>query len=185
MQIPDVEGPDGKSLGRTSLHYAWRKTVEDYSATELTKWTDRVPALLGLATELGVLLDTEYLVGIWLNDIKGLLWGIDGTQTSSRIHPKIFGEEPSWSWSSYQAPITYRYTHVACGTGNAEGNAPTAPQILETSIVPVGIDLKGSCISCFIRLFGRMRKVNGNGRIKENEIDTIPHGEQGIIWLED
>ncbi|CAG8974773.1 hypothetical protein HYALB_00000385 [Hymenoscyphus albidus] len=62
---------------------AWLNIVEEYSTLRLTRESDRLPALHGVATVFQDKLGCGYLSGIWQSDIaRGVLW------------------KPSWSWAS-------------------------------------------------------------------------------------
>ncbi|KAH8646485.1 heterokaryon incompatibility protein-domain-containing protein, partial [Tricladium varicosporioides] len=93
----------------------WSKIVEDYSSRSLTVWSDRLPALSGLAKELELLTKCEYVAGLWRTDIlMGLLWEVqlpikdtfDAIEVDNResSSPET---APSWSWASCPYPVTY------------------------------------------------------------------------------
>ncbi|CAG9985861.1 unnamed protein product [Clonostachys byssicola] len=75
----------------------WARAASIYSSAALTKDTDKVIAIAGLAASLGVRMQDEYLVGLWRSNlVHELLWrssGDDGAQ--SRPNPC---RAPSWSW---------------------------------------------------------------------------------------
>ncbi len=74
----------------------WARIVTQYSARSLTKETDRLPALSGLAKTfegrgLGL-----YVAGIWINDLlKWLEWISQGRKITGGAFVA-----PSWSWAS-------------------------------------------------------------------------------------
>jgi len=145
------------------LHYAWRTTVEDFSARALAKPMDRLPALSGLATALEPILRTDYLAGIWRNDVASLLWTIQDN-VATRCAPS--GYEPTWSWASYHnAPISYHLIHSALSALNPF----TSAQILASEIVPMGANPKGTCFTGSLSLWGRVREV------RKGRFDGIPH----------
>ncbi|KAL2072773.1 hypothetical protein VTL71DRAFT_12116 [Oculimacula yallundae] len=78
----------------------WKDIVEEYSSLALTKESDRLPALSGLASLFLQKLGSLYLAGIWEDDlVSGLLWSrIEdrGVACSREISSNI----PSWSWAS-------------------------------------------------------------------------------------
>ena len=74
---------------------AWRETVEDYSGRSFTKIEDRLPALCGLATEIQMLIDDEYLAGLWRKDLpEALLW---------RHEPSYYND---YWWSISSVPMS-------------------------------------------------------------------------------
>lgn len=93
----------------------WLKTVSEYSKRKLTFATDKLPALVGLATHF---LDTEvlvsgahdptsrYLAGLWSNDIvRGLCWELRPSEFSSS-RPDGY-RAPSWSWASLDGMVKH------------------------------------------------------------------------------
>jgi hypothetical protein len=83
----------------------WRNAVvQPYSALQLTKSTDRLPALSGLAAVVGFKTRDIYLAGLWLSDLaRGLLWE---SSNAARVSTTYIA--PSWSWASINGAIQYR-----------------------------------------------------------------------------
>lgn len=84
----------------------WHSIVEQFSALELTKDTDRLPALSGLAERMSPFLG-RYLAGLWQESLlRDLGWRVDkllsGLQKS-----KEEGRGPSWSWVSAKAKVAF------------------------------------------------------------------------------
>jgi hypothetical protein len=71
-------GCSGALTGRRQLErvwHTWYMLVERFSGRALTKESDRLPALGGLASKFAQLNGSEYLCGLWKADlIRGLLW---------------------------------------------------------------------------------------------------------------
>lgn len=97
----------------------WYHALDLYSACHLTKPSDRILAMAGLANEVGEILkrfrhqaenttdaqDEAYLSGLWLRDIHhGLLWEEDHSANS--WNTRVTGA-PSWSWSSIMTPVKW------------------------------------------------------------------------------
>ncbi|KAH6711612.1 heterokaryon incompatibility protein-domain-containing protein [Leptodontidium sp. MPI-SDFR-AT-0119] len=82
----------------------WFKVVEEYSRLSLTRQSDRLIALIGVATVFQAELGDDYLAGLWKGDFaRGLLWHITrpvGTSTRhlTRRHETAFA--PTWSWAN-------------------------------------------------------------------------------------
>ena len=74
----------------------WRWLVMNYGSRELTRPSDILPALSGLAQKFsrGLVLG-DYVAGLWANDLlDGLLWvSVDGVRPGRFL-------APSWSWAS-------------------------------------------------------------------------------------
>ncbi|KAK5721347.1 hypothetical protein LTR17_014636 [Elasticomyces elasticus] len=93
---------------------AWLSVVQAYSGRALTRSSDRLPALAGVAQTYHNMLhpgDT-YLAGLWKsNFIQGLSWQrrlrSKGGYVRSRLALPAGGQAPSWSWTSVEGSITY------------------------------------------------------------------------------
>jgi hypothetical protein len=85
----------------------WFQLIEDYSSRHLTKETDKLPALAGLAADFAQMHhygDYEYLAGIWSSHLpSALLWNA----VASRPHRPQAYRAPSWSWASMDGAISY------------------------------------------------------------------------------
>ena len=78
----------------------WKTIAELYPQLSITKESDRLPAMSGIATRLALVLQGSYLAGIWEESIPvGLAWLTD--PQASRRRQDIPGV-PSWSWMSLQ-----------------------------------------------------------------------------------
>ncbi|RYP72611.1 hypothetical protein DL771_004106 [Monosporascus sp. 5C6A] len=83
----------------------WHRIVEQYSALKLTKQTDRLPALSGLAVRSSPALG-KYLAGLWKKAlVSDLMWRVNLLEVGiGRASEYI---SPSWSWASISGPVTY------------------------------------------------------------------------------
>lgn len=91
------------SIPRLSLMEAeyWSTVVQAYSRASLTRQTDKLVALSGVAREVRYLLKSTYLAGLWKCHFPiCLLW-----RAKAGCHrPKEY-LAPSWSWASVEGPI--------------------------------------------------------------------------------
>lgn len=95
------------------LRLAWCSLVEIYSTCELTRPSDKMIALAGLADELRNRTGDIYLAGLWKTDLqKQLCWRysvwFDGSSNRSRT---LCYNAPTWSWASFDGPVKmdFRY----------------------------------------------------------------------------
>jgi hypothetical protein len=81
--------------------------LQDYTRRKLTFSTDRLPAIAGVAREIGRLTGMEYLGGLWKeNMLQGLMWYARTQEWRNRPeHPDGFPRAPTWSWAAVEAPI--------------------------------------------------------------------------------
>lgn len=84
--------------GRAKVENAlstWYRILTQYSRKDLTRNSDKLPALSGVASAIHELTNYTYLAGIWKEDPKGLLWYSDDSQPQDTSY-----RGPSWSWVS-------------------------------------------------------------------------------------
>jgi hypothetical protein len=93
---------------------AWSQVVAHYSTTKLTRNSDRLIAIAGLASRAASAWKRTYVAGLWKEAFPGsLLWYI--SKNSSYRLPEYF---PSWTWASIRGSTT---TWISTfGESNAE-----------------------------------------------------------------
>jgi hypothetical protein len=100
-----VLGASNRLPSQARFYESWKKVVEIYSERKMTKETDKVAALLGVAQAASTLFEDQFLVGLWRKQLwRDLLWWVKKPETAAR--PTNFAA-PSWSWASIIAPISY------------------------------------------------------------------------------
>ncbi|KAJ4293210.1 hypothetical protein N0V90_008492 [Kalmusia sp. IMI 367209] len=110
---------DHELAARYQLQY-WVHTVMDYTHRGMTKASDRLVAIEGIAQALSRHTDKQYYAGIWSQDFwLGLLWSISHTNEYTPTTADAFDLEinehvrheqdiaPSWSWVSVTVPVVY------------------------------------------------------------------------------
>lgn len=92
----------------------WRELVETYSKRSLTKQTDILPALAGIARRHQTFHLSQYLAGLWESDLLiDLFWSrpillsniIKAKDKVRRPYPRC---APTWSWASIQGPVNWQ-----------------------------------------------------------------------------
>ncbi|KAH9210485.1 hypothetical protein DL95DRAFT_258640, partial [Leptodontidium sp. 2 PMI_412] len=80
---------------------AWAQLVQWYSTCKLTKQTDRLVAVSGIARAFESQLKYFYLCGLWRNNLEmQLCWGVAwGTESPVETVSESY-VTPSWSWAS-------------------------------------------------------------------------------------
>ncbi|KAJ4128204.1 hypothetical protein NW768_008490 [Fusarium equiseti] len=86
-----------KDLSSHEIAYLWRELVTDYSTRNLTKPSDKLPALAGLANKFQRVIGSYYLAGLWLKNLReDLAWHAYGDEESmGRVR-----KGPSWTWAA-------------------------------------------------------------------------------------
>jgi hypothetical protein len=80
----------------------WLELISEYCKLKITKQTDRLPAISGLASRLARRLPGEYLAGLWSQDLPRALCWLKESGNQNK-HPSFRGPHasvPSWSWAS-------------------------------------------------------------------------------------
>jgi hypothetical protein len=154
-----VEKKDIKSLTpHPHLIYAyWTELISIYSRLQLTKESDRLPALSGLAKYFSTIVQDKYVAGLWRKDLRvGLGWYSPkpSLHFSSNFDAQA-DQSPSWSWVSYSERIEFPKTRY-CRKDLF---------IISASAKPIGLDPFGGIKSSKLVVAGRLEK----GHIKEVE----------------
>lgn len=126
-----------------TVHTEWLKNIEWYTTRDLTRPSDKLRAVGGIAQKYQAVLQVEYLAGLWQGYVlAGLLWrrivDIDGDGLQAR--PKKY-RAPSWSWASIVGKVEYSWLDREGGSlevtrlGHAESIATTIkPDIIDARV---------------------------------------------------
>ncbi|KAI0023924.1 heterokaryon incompatibility protein-domain-containing protein [Xylariomycetidae sp. FL0641] len=82
----------------------WGQIVEEYSRTVLTKDSDRLPALSGIARRFGETHGWTYVAGLWKENLATqLLW--DVPTMAQKVRLADAEQLPSWTWASFPGEV--------------------------------------------------------------------------------
>ena len=126
----------------------WRRNVEIYCGRRLTRCSDRLPALAGIASIVAQTTKDEYLAGLWRqNLLRQLIWRPTGrgNQPSKYL-------APSWSWASLQAIDIVSYTADGVLTKDTY-----QAEVIEAHCERTGPDIYGSLRSGYVILRGLLQ----------------------------
>lgn len=141
--------PERRDMLRASAEQAicdfWPRVVTRYSRMQLSRPTDRLAAINGLASLLvechpGM----EYAAGVFRSDVaNGLLWQRGRRDTSSQTK---LPDVPSWSWASCSDGGVYvdssgRHTLVRC-----IAFPPTQPLRIKAPLLEVEMEMQGGTL---------------------------------------
>ncbi|KAH8171572.1 heterokaryon incompatibility protein (HET) domain-containing protein [Sarocladium implicatum] len=88
------------------LHDIWRPIVKSYTACGLTKHTDRLIALNGIAQRLSQMFDSDYVAGFFTHHMESqLAWRLGGQRYNLDSRVPDVRVAPSWSWASFLGEI--------------------------------------------------------------------------------
>lgn len=100
--LSELRCPESYPRDITKVSSAWFSLLDSFGSRELTKPTDKLPAMSGLARLVQKRTNAEYVAGLWSDSMmKGLAW----MPNSRRGYPISRDEyiAPSWSWQASMA----------------------------------------------------------------------------------
>lgn len=135
----------------------WRTYVQRYTLTRLSRRTDRLVAISGLAKTLSRHIQGQYLAGIWEADaIRGLLWTSPASSSDTRTPVKPY-RAPSFSWASLEGQVLYvPPPEFLTGTLTCFAEVIAATCQPKTSLNPFGevcdgsLTIRGKITSCSV-----------------------------------
>jgi hypothetical protein len=135
------------SLSLSNVINVWHKLVEEYSKKELTRETDRLPAISGLAAHVQAARNLgKYFAGIWEFDLPGgLLWT---TEDARWRNPTYLA--PSWSWAS---------SHKNCWVIYISNSLPFQVKVLDVKVKSLGENPLGRVSDGHLILEGLLQKA--------------------------
>lgn len=90
--------PSPRSLDDTFTYKSWRAIVSKYTSCSLTKESDKLAAISGIAKTYRDFNGDTYLAGLWKEKLYlHLLWKVSNENSGKT---KRNGYAPSWSWAS-------------------------------------------------------------------------------------
>lgn len=182
---------DRGELPVDSLYETWKLVVHNYSHRSITRTTDRLPAISGLARLVWETLGDDYVAGFWKGDIiGGLAWSGCPDSYGLQNHLQSIRERdyvaPSWSWAACTGG---GYMHIRDGW----------PTMLECTLldVDVKVDLQnpfGRVFSGHLQIRGHMAPIPPGLRKRRRDKewsadwwlfgeDDLPHIVAWLDWL--
>lgn len=146
----------------------WGEIVRWYSVAKMTKSSDKLPALSGIARRQHEATGGHYLAGMWKDKfLRQLVWS---------CHEK--GERPewrapSWSWTSIDAPTYYWGYWKSYSESDPEQTLGSDEfvRVLDVWTTPAGSDPFGAITDGELRL-GCRALIHGRFSRTENEDET-------------
>ncbi|KAI0600392.1 HET-domain-containing protein [Biscogniauxia sp. FL1348] len=131
-----TEHPEDHSMTDSAFRdfsFTWYDWMTLYTSKDLTRQTDRLPAVAGLASYVASLSRMKYKAGLWEEDIlRGMTWRRRGLDYAKRIP----GGAPTWSWASITGPVYYDqfFTMRVDNRGKIKRHAELDLDITDTTI---------------------------------------------------
>lgn len=148
----------------------WQELVQSYSARELTKYTDVLPAISGLAQRVQQITGFEYYAGIWGEEMAtGLLWEVARDFTEQRASVPVEYTAPSWSWASVQGRVRTGDTDMGSSSKHAGYRGPEGPIDVDTSFAALTPAITIGNVECTVPLYDQ----NEFGKVTDGSIELI------------
>jgi len=99
--------------GQADWATMWNGFVQVFTRRSLTKQTDRLPALAGIAAAMSERIGGRFFAGLWETELeKGLLWlsnwfVLSADERPPQLSPIESDYAPSWTWASVGGPIWF------------------------------------------------------------------------------
>ena len=107
---PGTVGHSWSSQLDNISHLSWLDLVEEYMRRDITRQSDRLPAMESVMKRIEKSHGWSPLWGMWANSlVESLGWESQETKSGGghrcRMNPKYLA--PTWSWASVDGPISY------------------------------------------------------------------------------
>jgi hypothetical protein len=149
------------------VYKSWRVVVQNFSRRDLTKHTDKLPAMSGLARFICERLGDRYAAGVFIKDAWNCLcwrvvrpdeipcsqgfaneFGISTDQSQpTPFHTPVIYRAPSWSWVSTNGEVQFNCINI-----------PDLV-ILDCQVIMKGHDPFGEVSDGFIQVHGFLKKM--------------------------
>lgn len=153
-EVPDSAKPSQGYLKSPRWYIYWYRIVEFYTARKLTRSTDKLPAIAGLAMDTQKQTGDQYLAGLWSTCLHhGLAWRVRDDSPSSR--PSTY-RAPSWSWAAIDGQVSYNQSFFSFV---APEDILPAIDVLDVQVVPAGLNKLGEVTAGWITLMGQLKSA--------------------------
>ncbi|PMD37159.1 HET-domain-containing protein [Hyaloscypha variabilis F] len=147
----------------------WRQIIVQYSPLNLTKASDKLPALSSLAEQVRRSTNWTYLAGLWKENLLfDILWYRNLVPPlNSCERPNLFPwRAPSWSWASLGGQILY-HTKINFSLFSSDrAHAVVYLKFLQAECTSLGQSVTGQVTSGFIKLASSMVKISYSSSLK-------------------
>jgi len=152
------------------IHDEWYALVISYIARQITKDTDLLPAISGLAAYFQHAIEDKYVAGLWSDDLLvGLLWSVD-PWSAQKIQAM---QTPSWSWACLR---TKALTFWHCGPDTEIARYIT---IVEVQTMADSGNAFGNVSGGHIKLIGQPKRALAMAGLKKTEFGYSHLGSAG------
>ena len=136
----------------TTIHWgSWRAICKHYSFRELTYPEDKLPAISGMAHRIFNNVQSEYLAGLWRDNLMhDLFWKTETIASKPERY-----RAPSWSWASLDGKISWPSSRVFDSCVQCTSYCT----ILDAHTTHVGLDPYGAVKDAFLKVRGVLEQM--------------------------
>lgn len=153
----------------------WYQLLREYCSRKLTKDSDKLPALSGLARIVEEQTGDTYVAGLWRSTLlEGILWQAIGASRGRTSAPSEY-RAPSWSWASIDGP----FGHIGLKKDIQYMDKEAAEwrdigTILDCHVEPKGENPYGEVTSGWLTIRAPVERLTPSEE-KEPDHETVPH----------
>jgi hypothetical protein len=152
----------------------WYHILQDYTKRELTKGSDKLPALSGLARIVEGQTGDTYVAGLWRSNLlEGMLWQAIGTYRGATSAPSEY-RAPSWSWASINGVSGNTGLGKDILTKHEDAEWTDLGTVLECQVELKGENPYGEVTSGWVKIKAPVEPLMPSEE-KEPDHETVPH----------
>lgn len=160
---PEMTGPSWSSKLENTSHSSWRQMVEEFTSRDISRPSDRLPAITAVMERIAEGKSWSPHWGMWTDElIHSLCWKHTPKQFTEYRMTGPANYAPTWSWLSVEGPISY-YSGID-DDKRAKDLNPTKYAIQFRTLDPLSGTLK---------VAGRLFRFNLRCRITPNDLHRI------------
>lgn len=133
--------PKYAKTNRDTVFRIWYHLVKHFSRRYLSRSSDALPAVSAIARNFATGTSLTYIVGLWAEDLQGLLWARAPRGTKEWKCYAYWEEEnfraPSWSWAAVDGELRFPFSD------EERTHSPNDAMFCGHSLLPRGNDYYG------------------------------------------
>jgi hypothetical protein len=146
------------SRSKKNIFHDWYHVVNEYSNLQLSREEDIFPAISGISKQFRTLLGSQYIAGLWRDDISlGLCWYV--VNVGSKVaHKPVCARRstewraPSFSWANV---VLSQGSHISHWWERGDPDRQCV-KLIDVHCAPVGTDDTGQLSDAYIDLEGTL-----------------------------
>ncbi|KAG4432730.1 hypothetical protein IFR05_011786 [Cadophora sp. M221] len=151
---------------KQQAHTSWQQIVTAYSHRTLTKDSDKLMAIMGIAKFTGSIMQDTFLAGLWESQLwRDLLWSSDLPYGGARLTSIKL---PTWSWASVEDKISYKWP--------SSSSPAYVKSMLDLVSAEVDQEITNRDVNGRLVVRGRLRKVTRGSGFQYESTRLYPTG---------